>query len=216
MTTSATDKHPLSDKLEDKITNETYGLFPTPISKFTLPNHDILKRDILNWMNSSDILQKHVRSSLTHNVVQVGESNKLLLDLPQVADAFQTAIVQHNNNSMHYKCNLGVNESYLEIANEGAIYAPHEVSNCLYHSIYLINYDPEKHSSYKWRKNVSSNHYPIMQVEQEQLSPYNLTEATFSMKEGDIITFPSNLTFGYDSNPSNELITLSANIVPSA
>jgi len=35
------------------------------------------------------------------------------------------------------------------------------------------------------------------------------------MKEGDIITFPSNLTFGYDSNPSNELITLSANIVPS-
>ena len=44
MTTSATDKHPLSDKLEDKITNETYGLFPTPISKFTLPNHDILKR----------------------------------------------------------------------------------------------------------------------------------------------------------------------------
>ena len=79
----------------------------------------------------------------------------------------------------------------------------------------LINYDPEKHSSYKWRKNVSSNHYPIMQVEQEQLSPYNLTEATFSMKEGDIITFPSNLTFGYDSNPSNELITLSANIIPS-
>ena len=46
--------------------------------------------------------------------------------------------------------------------------------------------------------------------------PYNLTEATFSMKEGDIITFPANLTFGYDSNPSNELITLSANIVPSA
>ena len=131
MTDSATTKHPLSDSLTDKITNETYGLFPTPISKFTLPNHDLLKKDILEWMNSSDILQKHVRSSITHNVVQVGESNKLLLDLPQVADAYQTAIVQHNENSMHYKCNLAVNESYLEIANEGAIYAPHEVSNCI-------------------------------------------------------------------------------------
>ena len=215
MTDSATNKHPLSDKLETIATNETYGLFPTPVSKYTVPNHDQLKADILNWMNSSDILQKHVRSSITHNVVQVGENNKLLAELPQVAEVLQTAVLQHNDNSMHYKCNLGVNESYLEIANEGAIYAPHEVSNCLYHSIYLINYDPEKHSSYKWRKNVSSNHYPIMQVEQEQLSPYNLTEATFSMKEGDIITFPSNLTFGYDSNPSNELITLSANIIPS-
>ena len=109
MTDSATTKHPLSDSLTDKITNETYGLFPTPISKFTLPNHDLLKKDILEWMNSSDILQKHVRSSITHNVVQVGESNKLLLDLPQVADAFQTAIVQHNENSMHYKCNLALN-----------------------------------------------------------------------------------------------------------
>ena len=48
----------------------------------------------------------------------------------------------------------------------------------------------------------------------KQLTQYNMTEATFKMAEGDIITFPSNLTFGFDSNPNNERITLSANIVP--
>ena len=206
--------HPLSDTLEDKITNETYGLFPSPISKFTLPNHDILKKQILVWMGEEDILKKSGRESITHNIVQIGETNKLLNDLPDVAEAFKNAIAQHNDNSMHYDCDLAVNESYLELANQDAIYAPHETSNCLFHSIYLINFDDEKHSYYKWRKNVGSNHYPIMQINNKQLTQYNMTEATFKMAEGDIITFPSNMTFGFDTNPNDERITLSANIVP--
>ena len=207
-------KHPLSDTLESAITNETYGLFPVPISKFSLPNHEGLKQEILLWMQKSEILKKSGRESITHNVVQIGENNQLLHDLPNVADAFKTAISQHNDNSMHYDCDLKVSESYLELANQDAIYAPHETSNCLFHSIYLINFDDEKHSFYKFRKNVGSNHYPIMQFNSKQLTQYNMTEATFKMNEGDIITFPSNLTFGFDSNPSNERITLSANIVP--
>ena len=208
------DKHPLSDTLEDKITNETYGLFPTPISKFTLPNHDVLKQQILLWMKDNEILKKSGRESITHNIVQIGESNKLLTDLPQVANAFQEAITQHNTNSMHYDCDVKVSESYLELAQKDAIYAPHEVSNALFHSIYLLNFDDEKHSYYKWRKNVGSNHYPIMQISSKQLTQYNMTEATFKMNEGDIITFPSNLTFGFDTNGSDERMTISANIVP--
>jgi len=212
MTTST--KHPLSDTLEDKITNETYGLFPTPISKYTLPNHDVLKQQVLLWMKDNDILKKSGRESITHNIVQIGESNKLLNDLPQVANAFQEAIDQHNSNSMHYDCSVKVSESYLELAQQDAIYAPHEVSNALFHSIYLLNFDDEKHSYYKWRKNVGSNHYPVMQINNKQLTQYNMTEATFKMNEGDIITFPSNLTFGFDSNGSDERMTISANIVP--
>ena len=206
--------HPLSDTLEDKITNETYGLFPTPISKFTLPNHNILKQQILKWMGEEDIMKKSGRESITHNIVQIGETNKLLNDLPDVASAFKNAIAQHNDNSMHYDLSLKVSESYLELANADAIYAPHEVSNALFHSIYLINFDDEKHSYFKWRKNVGSNHYPIMQINSKQLTQYNMTEATFKMNEGDIITFPSNLTFGFDTNGSDERMTISANIVP--
>ena len=114
---TSTTPHPLSDKLEDAITNETYGLFPTPVSKYTVPNHDELKQKILSWMGSSNILDRSGRESITHNIVQIGESNKLLLDLPEVASTFKQAIHQHNDNSMHYKCDLAVNESYLELAN---------------------------------------------------------------------------------------------------
>ena len=103
-------------------------------------------------------------------------------------------------------------ESYLELASEGAIYAPHEHSNCVYSLTYLINYDHEKHAYVKWRKNVASNHYPILQLDSQDPTAFNLTEATFSMNEGDIIIYPSNVTHGFDSNPSNERITFTANI----
>ena len=95
----------------------------------------------MEWMSTVNILDRSGRESITHNIVQIGESNKLLTDLPDVANAFKQAIYQHNDNSMHYKCDLAVNESYLELAYVVAIYAAHEVSNCIYHSIYLIYYN---------------------------------------------------------------------------
>ena len=68
--------HPLSDTLLDKIQHETYGLFPTPVTKYTCPNHKELKEQILLWMNESKILEKHGRESICHNVVQVGNNNE--------------------------------------------------------------------------------------------------------------------------------------------
>ena len=45
-----TNSHPLSDKLEDKITNETYGLFPTPGAWFIYKGerYKILKAEVGN------------------------------------------------------------------------------------------------------------------------------------------------------------------------
>ena len=67
------------------------------------------------------------------------------------------AIHKHNESSYNYKSDLQISESYLELAAEGAIYAPHEHSNCVYSLTYLINYNHEQHSYIKWRKNVASN-----------------------------------------------------------
>ena len=92
-------------------------------------------------MGTTNILERSGRESITHNIVQIGESNKLLLDLPEVASTFKQAIHQHNDNSMHYKCDLAVNESYLELANEGAIYAPHEVYHGSTNSVFLYNFN---------------------------------------------------------------------------
>ena len=66
----------------------------------------------------------------------------------------------------------------------------------------------------KWRRNVASHFYPVIQLDTSELSPYNMTEATFKQSEGDILVYPSNITHGYDSNPSDQRITLTANVVP--
>lgn len=202
----------LSDSLEDKIQSETYGFFPIPITRYQCPNHDDLKKTILKWMANESFLETHGREAISHNVKQVGPTNKLLLDCPEIEDALNLAISKHNQHAFNYKPNLVINESYVELHGEGAIYAPHEHSNCVYSLTYLINYNHEQHSFIKWRKNVASNHYPILQIESTDVTAFNLTEATFSMNEGDIIIYPANLTHGYDSNPNPERITLTANI----
>lgn len=202
----------LSDSLQDKIQSETYGFFPIPITRYQCPNHDDLKKTILKWMAEESFLETHGREAISHNVKQVGPTNKLLLDCPEIEDALNLAISKHNQHAFNYKPNLVINESYVELHGEGAIYAPHEHSNCVYSLTYLINYNHEQHSFIKWRKNVASNHYPILQIESTDVTAFNLTEATFSMNEGDIIIYPANLTHGYDSNPNPERITLTANI----
>jgi quercetin dioxygenase-like cupin family protein len=55
-----------------------------------------------------------------------------------------------------------------------------------------------------------------MQFDSTGFTPYNMTEATFNIKEGDIIIHPSNITHGFDANPTGNRITLTAQIVPVA
>lgn len=204
----------LSDSLTDKIQHETYGLFPIPVTKVSLANHEQYKQQILTWMATQDILEKHNREAICFNVSQIGQTNQLLQDLPDLAQDILNAANTHNNNSAKYNTPLAISESYLELHHQGAIYAPHEHSNCLFSLTYFINYNPEQHSYLKFRRNVASNHYPIIQIDSTELSPFNMTEATFNMSEGDVIIYPANMTHGYDNNPSNERITLTANIVP--
>ena len=204
----------LSDSLDDKVTQETYGLFPVPITRYTVSNHDDIKAQILNWMSKQDIQQDHKRNAICHNVLQVGPNNQLLNEIPDLANTIIKAVTLHNDNSFKYNTNFAFSDSYLEIANKDAIYAPHEHSNCLYSLTYLVNYDSKQHAYMKWRRNVASHFYPVIQLETKELSPYNMTEATFQQSEGDILIYPSNITHGYDSNPSDQRITFTANIVP--
>ena len=204
----------LSDSLNEVVTQETYGLFPIPITRYSAPNHDDIKAQILNWMSKQDIVKDHKRNAICHNVIQVGPNNQLIQDCPDLAQLIINAVTLHNNNSLKYNAQFGFSDSYLEIANKDAIYAPHEHSNCLYSVTYLVNYDEKQHSYMKWRRNVASHFYPVIQLDTTELSPYNMTEATFKQSEGDVLVYPSNITHGYDSNPSDQRITFTANIVP--
>ncbi len=202
----------LSDDLNDVVQSETYGFFPTPITRIKSNIHNDLKKGIMEWISKQDILPKHGRESICHGISQIGDTNKLINDYQPLRETILDAVHKHNESSFNYKQNLVISESYLELATEGAIYAPHEHSNCVYSLTYLVNYNHETHSFIKWRKNVASNHYPILQLDSKDPTAFNMTEATFNMTEGDIIIYPSNVTHGFDSNPSNDRITFTANI----
>ena len=82
----------LSDSLNEVVTQETYGLFPIPITRYSAPNHDDIKAQILNWMSTQDIVKDHKRNAICHNVIQVGPNNQLIQDVPDLAQLIINAV----------------------------------------------------------------------------------------------------------------------------
>lgn len=206
----------LSQSLEKEVLhkNQTYGCFPTPISSFVVPEHKKLKQDILRWMKDQELNPDHARRQISHNVVEIGKTNELLKALPHLKETLLTLVQKHNEASFNYSVRTDIVESYLELAQEQAIYAPHEHANAVFSCTYFINFNNEIHSSLKFRRHIFSTFYPSLQLPSSQQTPYNMPEVLVPHTEGDLLIYPSNLTHGYESNPSDQRITLSFNIAP--
>ena len=200
----------LSPNLDDVVQFETYGLFMTPVTKYDLS--DFVPK-ILSWMKNEDFVD-HDRNSICHNVQQIGPTNKILEDLPDLEAELLEAARKANQSGMSYASNFKVTDAYIELAHEGAIYAPHEHSNCLFSGTLFINYIPDSHSYLKFKRNVMSQMFPVMMLPFETMTAFNLQEATVPVSQGDCLIYPSNLTHGYESNPVDNRITLTFNIIP--
>lgn len=190
---------------------ETYGLFMTPVTKLSLKDH---VDDVLKWMRNEDFVDIGDRAALCHNVQQVGETNKILEDIPSLKASLLEAARKHNESGLSYASNFAISDCYVELAHKGAIYAPHEHSNCLFSGTFFVNYNSQAHSYLKFKRNVVSNMYPVMMLPYEQMTAFNLQEATIPYSNGDVVIYPSNLTHGYESNQSDERITLTFNVIP--
>ena len=156
----------LSDSLEDKIDFETYGLFMIPVTKYNLKS---MVDPVLKWARNQDFV-KHDRQSISHNIQQIGETNQVLQDLPELKANLLNIARKHNESGLNYATNFEISDCYLEVAHEGAIYAPHEHSNCLFSGTFFISYDMESHSYLKFKRNTISNTYPIMTVSYTHLT----------------------------------------------
>ena len=200
----------LSDSLETAVDFETYGLFMIPVTKY---NCSDLVDDVLKWARNQDFV-KHDRNAISHNIQQIGETNQILKDLPHVKSALLNVARKHNETGLNYASNFEISDCYLEVAHQGAIYAPHEHSNCLFSGTFFISYDKEAHSYLKFKRNTISNTYPIMMLPYSTMTAFNLQEATIPYAAGDVVIYPSNLTHGFDSNPTDNRITLTFNVIP--
>lgn len=200
----------LSPNLDDVVQYETYGLFMTPVTKYDMTDFVV---PILNWMKNEDFVD-HDRNTICHNVQQVGPTNKILEDLPDLKAELLTAARKANESGLCYASNFAISDCYVEVAHPGAIYAPHEHSNCLFSGTLFINYEPEQHSFMKFKRNVMSQMFPVMMLPFQNMTAFNLQEATIPYANGDCIIYPSNLTHGYESNPTDNRITLTFNVIP--
>tara|TARA_A100001388_G_scaffold223177_1_gene173989 strand:- start:707 stop:1336 length:630 start_codon:yes stop_codon:yes gene_type:complete len=200
----------LSDSLETAVDFETYGLFMIPVTKY---NCSDLVDDVLKWARNQDFV-KHDRNAISHNIQQIGETNQILKDLPHVKSALLNVARKHNETGLNYASNFEISDCYLEVAHQGAIYAPHEHSNCLFSGTFFISYDKEAHSYLKFKRNTISNTYPIMMLPYSTMTAFNLQEATIPYAAGDVVIYPSNLTHGFDSNPTDNRIALTFNVIP--
>ena len=70
----------LSDSLETAVDFETYGLFMIPVTKYSSPD---LVDDVLKWARNQDFV-KHDRQAISHNIQQIGETNQILTDIPEL------------------------------------------------------------------------------------------------------------------------------------
>lgn len=210
----------MTDQLSDNLTeevlhkNQTFACFPSAISAFDVPDHNNVKQQILSWMRTKDLNPDHGRRMISHNVVTVGNDNELLNDLPELKTILLDLVAKHNENAWSYASRFDIQESYLEIASEGAIYAPHEHSNALYSGTYFLNLDKKVHSPLKFRRHVVSTHFPALQIECSKETAFNQPECYVPHNEGTVLIYPPNLTHGYESNLGDNRITISFNVVP--
>jgi uncharacterized protein (TIGR02466 family) len=203
----------LSDQLPEA-KRDTFGLFMTPVTRYELDQHSQHKGDILHWIRTQQIYPNQ-RSSWCQNVDQISDQLNILDQFPQLKQDLLNAVQFHNQQTFNYSCQFDIKESYLEIANENAFYAPHEHSNSIYSGTYFVNFNPDNHSALKFRRNVQSPFFPVIQLQADPvITPFNMVEAQTPQREGDVIIHQSNLTHGYELNYNPERITLSFNVVP--
>ena len=207
------DSNPLSDSLPKAGKSEIYALFALPVGVYSCPNFATVKKEIFKWIETQDIRPEHDRLAITHNVSQIGKRNTILEDNASVADFLLKSCKDYNEGAYYYDLDFAISDAYLELATKGALYAPHEHSNCIYSATLLINYQ-EGHSPLKFRRNVAGSYYPVMQFPNKDYTAFNMTEATVPMKEGDLIIYPSSMTHGYEGNPYDDRVSMTVNFIP--
>lgn len=209
----------LSDGFENIADATVYGLFMYPVARYTNDNHIEHKQIILNYIESLAGNANALTNSnelISRNVLQIGPPN--ILELKQFApikEMIATAVLTSNKEAYAYDLStINFADSYLELGKENAMYAPHEHSNVIYSGTYYVNFDLTQHAVLKFRRNISSTHYPSIQLNHTEINAFNQVDATVPYNEGDVIIHPPNLQHGFESSSHTNRIALSFNVAP--
>ena len=170
----------------------------------------------MEYIQGLQEVKNEPRPYISRGITQLGPDN--VLEMPQLApikEMIIDAVHKANKSSYNYALDkISIVDSYIELTNEGGMYAPHEHSNVIYSGTYYINFDIQKHSIMKFRRYIGSPHYPVLQMNYTGQNAFNQLEAEIPHNEGDVIIHPPNIQHGYENNGHGNRIALSFNIAP--
>lgn len=202
---------------------DAFPLFPIPLGKINYENHDIIKNDVLNFIDQHPELEVDGISSpeLKHYFNTSVEKNHGFFDYVKNHN-FNQFLINSALNFTQHVMGLEVDEMimtdcWLNDCYSGGIQRFHSHGNSFVSGTYYINYDPEKHAHLKFLNPFYSNHTnPFMELNVAKFTDFNHKETICNfIEEGSLILWPSHIDHGYDINTHDKRITLSMNFVPS-
>lgn len=193
------------------------GIFPVPVIRIVPSPQE--KKKILEscgkLINNIDKYNKTINGTNT-NLTHYGDHGNILDDIPEVKKLLEHFCSFEYKNTLGYKSDLEIKQSWINVCEEGGHQEKHSHPNCLMCGTTFIK-KTKLHPPLAFfspyvseRSNVSS--LVDIPINKNQ---FNLTEICFEqVDEGDTLMWPSWLLHGYQRNTSDTRISLSFNMMP--
>ena len=196
--------------------DQTYGIFMTPVTRYSMSEW---VQPIKDWADLQQILEPACeRSPNCKNIKQIGKTNKILKDLPELRHDLLEIVRDHNESSIKYNVDFDIVKCYLEVGMEDSDYTDYtdykkcQMSNWLFSGTFFINYEEGLHTPFTFIENIvrKSNfgNPPITSA-----TPFNQMNVVVPFKQGDVLIYPNDLcNFFYkvDKHPGKVTLTFHA------
>ena len=163
----------------------TNGVFPTPVT-FTNIERELTPKEKKYIEKQAEKPYKNQGNlTSTNRYILRDKEMKGLSDVIDraVAHYFQTVICPKNDVKLY------TTQSWLNWTEEGQYHHKHAHPNSIVSGVFYVDADPEVDKIYFFREGYQQIKFPT-----ENFNPFNSESWYFTVKTGDIVLFPSNLT----------------------
>ena len=204
--------------------SDVIEIFPVKIGSyiFTLEHKTRLKQlcfDIIDkYKNNKEYSFQNPGSGyLTHYFDPNVSNNSSLLDYPGF-ETFNSWIkrcsIDYINNTLGYDCdNVVIAQCWINDCSKGGSQKPHNHSNSLISGTYYVNFIPAMHSHLLFIK-PKIECKPYLELERNDTACSNDFYTSFQQYEGNLLLWESHTIHGYDTNNTDNRISISFNVVP--
>jgi uncharacterized protein (TIGR02466 family) len=197
-----------------------YDLFPNPIFGIDYPEHDKLKKIILQIMEEckDDFEFNGQSSNLSHLKNKLNESILHEEQLKEFKDWVEETCSDYVTDCLGYNLQekMMVTDSWLNKCDKGGSQHPHYHSNSYVSGTYYVNFQ-DGHAPLMFNKRSAllfPNHASIVLPENDNfITKYNTDSAVYP-EEGELYLWQSQMTHSVPENGLDNRISLSMNFMP--